>query len=352
MTDEQFLGLIDSPPDERDWPLAGAIADNPTPTESRYAPTRWPHYPKVDNQLLLASTQSACVAFSGATTRLITEKLADGKDTHFNQPELYKQCKLIDGVPNQPGTFIRAALQVLKNRGALLNHTDGTAITPSVYMPISGYVGVDYTQLSEIKKAIYYLGHCWAAIRWYGNWNPSHNPPAVMPKPGTYKTSHAIVFDAWDDSMVTWAGKGAVRFHNSFNGVWADQGDGWLPYQLIKSVVTEAWATFDVQEAAPPPPPPATPTDTAIGGDMPTLAKNLTGYTASVTANTNVRSGPTRSASVIRLTKVPEPWTLVGEVHGELVAGSDLWMLRFSDAGDPEYVHSSTLVAAPKAPCT
>lgn len=356
LTDPTELGLLDSPPDDRDWPLQGAIADNPVPTDRRFSSGAWPHAGPPDNQLLRDATHSACVAFSGCKTRVVTEQLVNGRSRHYDQLELYRRCKEIDGVPDHPGTYIRVAAQILRDRGARLNNVDGTAVSPDAYERISGYVRVE-TLLSEIKKAIYYLGHCWVAVRWYRNWNPSANPPAVMPKPGTYATGHGIVFVEWDDDLPTWAGKGALRFENSFAKGWAVAGDGWLPYQVLPTVLREAWATFAMPDEPTEPTQPTEPTEPASGDptedDMPAISSYLPGYTATIgkAEPARVREAPTLAGKVIRTTSTPEAWTIVGLVNGDKPQGetSDQWVARHA-GGRWEYTHSSNVPTAPQAP--
>ena len=83
---------------------------------------------------------------------------------------------------------------------------------------------------------------------------------------------------------------------------------------------------------------------------MYTLVLNLTGYSVVVKAKTNVRLTPDRSQAPLRLLASPEKWAVVGWVKGELVSGSDQWLMRYGNAGTVEFVHSSTLAGDPVAP--
>lgn len=97
-------------------------------------------------------------------------------------------------------------------------------------------------------------------------------------------------------------------------------------------------------------PPPTAGTPPISEDQMLTLTKDLTGYAATVKNNTNVRPAPDRGAAPIRTTTAPEAWTVAGFVKGEDVGGSDQWLMRFGPAGQPEYVHSSTMAGAPTPP--
>lgn len=149
-------------------------------------------------------------------------------------------------------------------------------------------------------------------------------------------------------------------------GGWSYPNGTGAGYQRIplKELLQFAWRTPDgavycgiwlkgAAVPAPAEPPPVEPTTPPPTEDpVLFLATNLTGYSATVKANTNVRPTPDRSGAPIRLLTATETWIVVGFVKGELVSGSDQWLMRYSDAGEPEFVHSSTLAGAPAAPVT
>lgn len=78
------------------------------------------------------------------------------------------------------------------------------------------------------------------------------------------------------------------------------------------------------------------------------LTKYLPLYAATIAKGFNVRTAPSTSGSVIRLTAGPESWTLLGVAKGESVNGSADWYVRVNGLAF-EFVHSSGVsgVAAP-----
>lgn len=238
------FGLVESPPDPNDWTLNNVLAgtiDLPT----HYYTGPWP----VNNQFNDPSTYSMCVGYSNATGRTVGEKKAENLSVIFDPIDLYDQCKKIDGTPaGTPGTYIRAAMQVMKDKGALAKTVNGSVPYERTRMPIAAYVALDPHNLTDIKTAIKSFGASVIGIKWYKNWNRSGGMGgrAIFPRPGTYATKHAIIATGWDDSKATWAANpGALKLQNSGGKAWGVNGEAWLPYKLIGTEVFEAWQTVD-----------------------------------------------------------------------------------------------------------
>jgi len=71
---------------------------------------------------------------------------------------------------------------------------------------------------------------------------------------------------------------------------------------------------------------------------MPAISVYQPGYTTTVETESNVRTGPSTSAKVIRKTAAPEAWVIVGQVAGETVNGEKSWTVRWNSGW--EYTHA------------
>lgn len=62
--------------------------------------------------------EGTCVSFASATGMKEYQELLDyGKLIELSPRFIYSECKKVDGMPDEEGTTIRAAMQVLENKG-------------------------------------------------------------------------------------------------------------------------------------------------------------------------------------------------------------------------------------------
>jgi len=211
--------LLPSPLDLRDVKASdvlGAVstAENPTP-DSVFCP-----------YVLTQKNQGSlpiCVGESGATINEY-EKRRQGIAVEFDAEWLYNECKKIDGLPaGTPGTYFRAVLSVLKNKGA--KPTGGSDADAANYK-IGGYVHVE-PNFDAIKRAIWKWGAVLMGFRVYtgGSWNTS---PIKIPPGSQSYSGHATVGKAFNLIF--------IRGQNSFGADWGDHGDfdmpeSYLPYE-------------------------------------------------------------------------------------------------------------------------
>ena len=243
-------GMLPSPPDERDYPLA-AIAD----------PVALPPAVRMDDLIPFTMDQGqcgTCVAFSGAQ---VGNVFADCKDA---LPEkglsplfLYIRCKQEDGIPEQEGTYLRVALKVMQKDGiapekvlpysrlpqdACLLFPEVTAahITAAQDYRIKAYARL-YT-VGEMKQALAAGKLIMAGVLVTDSFLSPVD--GVVPLPwGKVLGGHAIVFCGYDDA------KKAFRMVNSWGKSWGEEGFGWLPYAFCEwesdlgmEALMEAWA--------------------------------------------------------------------------------------------------------------
>ncbi|MCX6724261.1 MAG: peptidoglycan-binding protein [Candidatus Staskawiczbacteria bacterium] len=212
-------GFISSPPDFRDVKASDILGDvstaeNPTPDN-----VSCPYVLTQKNQGLLP----ICVGESGATINEY-EKRRQEIAVEFDGQWLYDECKKIDGLPaGTQGTYFRAVLSVLKNKGA--KPVGGKEEDAGNYK-IAGYVQVE-PNFDAIKRAIWKWGTVLMGFRVYtgGSWNAS---PIKIPSGSKVSGGHATVGKAFTKEF--------IRGQNSFGAGWGSNGDfdfgsEFLPYE-------------------------------------------------------------------------------------------------------------------------
>jgi hypothetical protein len=284
------LGRIPSPPDPRDHSLALHAPDVAAATPpGSYAP----HYLWT---VLDQGDTPRCVGYSGALGRQIESMLEAHEALLFDADDLYAECKKIDGIPTEDGTYIRVACQVLHNEGGLVEqvlagltpaqlrarlarraaseaealegaaaavvadlsaaiadlvdwleathrHRATAAVPPPIVvagsrLKISAYSRLD--TLTEVKQAIAAYGDAWIGSPWANSWfRPAADgtlPPADQPAGG-----HAYKLVGFDDD------RSAFLLQNSWGERWGLLGHAWMPYSYVlieQNADWEAWETF------------------------------------------------------------------------------------------------------------
>ena len=222
------LGRIPSPPDTRDHPFTRYVAA---------APIRPPSVPVHRYVSMDQGPTPKCVAYSSAIGRTFSEMRDEKRILTFDAPELYARCKEEDGSPNEDGTVIRVALEILRRRGQkVLASKVSTEV--GKFKPIAAYARL--ASLEEIKTAIYLKGSVWAGSEWPNSWfRPMKN--GTLPPPDFSAGGHAYTYIAYNDK------KGALAIQNSWGIAWGLKGIAWVPYEYITfDNDYEAWYTTDV----------------------------------------------------------------------------------------------------------
>ena len=167
-------GWIKDPVDHRDV-LLESIFDSSVEIPEEY---KLPFKMDVKSQ----GGKPHCVGYSCATIKEFLEQ-KEGNNIEFDGDWIYKQCKKIDNYSG-PGTYFRAGLKVLLNKGAMpVGGGD-----PAKYR-IGGYTTVG-TTFESIKEAIYRSGPVLVGFRGSNKgWKDEHIRPPVA---GERVWGHAV----------------------------------------------------------------------------------------------------------------------------------------------------------------
>lgn len=216
------LVLEPSPVDFRDKPAEAVVSqilgETPIPSEFELAPLKQ----KDQGQF------PRCVGYSDSTVKENKER-ESGNNIEIDPIWLYDECKKIDGMPDFPGTFLRTAMLVLKNVGALPVGGDPNDAKLIASNRIAGFVRVETTP-DAIKRAIYTLGAVLMGFRGSnGGWATAMIRPPIA---GEEQWGHAVAGIGYRVDIL-------AKGQNSWGEDWGDNGKFYVPlnYQPF-----EAWA--------------------------------------------------------------------------------------------------------------
>ncbi len=165
---------------------------------------------------------------------------------------LYQKCKERDGIPDQEGTYIKTALEVLIELGVCeetywpyVAHNTGSP-KPGAEENASRYKIKAYARLDSLetmKRSLVVNGPCVAGVAVYNNWSTQEVwSSGKIPMPGNspLRGGHAICIVGYDDETEMF------KFKNSWNTGWGDKGYGYLPYEYMELADSEAWSATDL----------------------------------------------------------------------------------------------------------
>lgn len=245
--------IFPSPPDPRDYTLSSSPLVSQVSAEN----AKLPYPPFTINQ----GSEPECV---GATIAGIfnaffnaSNKMPEGG---FSWSWLYKKCKAEDGIPNDPGTYLRVALKIAQKDGLCPEKfcpsgrgIKNTVLTDAMAKEAAKYKIKAYYQLKgleEIKNAI--ASGMYVAI---GTMVTSHNwvdnikeNKGHLNKPhGFILGGHATFLLSFDDLHKFANLSGYHEGQNSWGPDWANNGRYYMPYEYQKwpmSVDFPEWLTF------------------------------------------------------------------------------------------------------------
>jgi C1A family cysteine protease len=254
-TREFPLGVIldkipPTPPELEKDHLPDELARNLPPSASLI-----PQLPIVRDQ----EQRGTCVAFSALSSY---ERV--GND--FSEQFVYAICKQRDGIPNQPGTWLRIAYPVVRDVGVCTETTwpyvgdsiagnEGQNPPPaSAVSECSAYkrsfTQVDPKDISRFKAAIAEGQVISFSIpvfdSWYRNISVQETGDIIMPLPGEpVQGGHAMALVGYADDLA-YPGGGRFELRNSWGEGWAwnsslGSGYGTIPYQYIAGFGKEAF---------------------------------------------------------------------------------------------------------------
>jgi C1A family cysteine protease len=247
--DREFkLGCKKDERDDRDYLMRAYLPVVKLPNRADFTSQMTP----VRNQ----GDEGTCVAFSTVAGMKEYQEQLDWKRYMELSPRyLYSLCKKIDGHPDEEGTQIRYAMQVLKQSGVCEekywpyqpHQTDkpkaGSDKDAAKFKELSYARLLD---LDEIKLCLAAKGPCVIGIVCYSGIMKTKTGKVPMPKDGEKPIGgHAICVVGYDDA------KKLLKFKNSWTEQWGDRGYGYLPYAYVEKYMMDAWSSVDIKDATP-----------------------------------------------------------------------------------------------------
>jgi len=242
------LGCKKDPRDLRDIPMSLVLPPITIPKGVDYTSKMSP----VRDQ----KNEGTCVAFASVVGVKEYEDRKEYKKTIELSPRyLYSQCKQIDDIPDEEGTYPRVAMKVLLKYGVCPesfwpyrpyqtnDHKPGADKNAKTYR-IQAYARLK--SVTEMKRSLVINGPFLAGVEVYDCWfTPKAQKTGLilMPKPDDeLQGGHAICVVGYDDS------RKLFKFKNSWSKKWADKGYGYLPYDYITKYCQDAWSATDLIE--------------------------------------------------------------------------------------------------------
>lgn len=234
MTDPQQFGLgyVKDEQDARDSTWRCAVLTQAIPLPKRVIRK---YLGKVLNQGELPH----CVAYSSASLKMHQERYEQKKYLQFDPSWLYTECKKVDGIPNEDGTYLRTALQILSDVGYKTASGDA-------YFKVGQYFRLE--SVRQIKEALFIIGPVLFGITVdSGIYNPGKRGMLPEPNDDTYG-GHAMEIVGYDDEIETTKGRGAFLIKNSWGTSYGNKGYCWMPYSHFSHYDGwDAWRTLDVK---------------------------------------------------------------------------------------------------------
>ena len=200
--------------------------------------------------------EGTCVGFSTTVGMKEYQEKIDYKKTVELSPRfLYNECKKLDGHPDQEGTEIRVAMQVLKDYGVCMEQLwpyvagdhgspDSVQLKDAAKNKELSYARI--LDLDEVKLTLATKGPCVIGIVCFSGIMQTKTGRVPMPKAGERALGgHAICPVGYDD------GTKLLKFKNSWSAAWGDKGYGYLPYAYIQKYMMDAWSAVDIIDASP-----------------------------------------------------------------------------------------------------
>jgi len=156
---------------------------------------------------------------------------------------------LIDGIPNEEGTFIRCAMKVLQDTGVCLESCRKYAVSGNVppcsavnaqreLFKIKTYASVE-ADFDEVKRAIYLFGGVTAGF--WTNLSWSRTQSGIIQPLGKNKRrgGHCVWLMGWTLTYII--------FKNSWGPAWGDMGYGYLTREYIESEMISGFTAVDTE---------------------------------------------------------------------------------------------------------
>ena len=242
------LGCIKDKFDDRDYLMRAYLPVMKLPKKIDYTKKLSPVRDQGD--------EGTCVSFAVATGMKEYQELLDYEKLVELSPRfVYRECKKIDGMPQEEGTTIRASMQVLENKGVCQEKfwpyqphqkdkpKKGAAVNAKKFC-IMTYARI--LNLNELRLTLANKGPCVIGVEVFEGMMETKT--GLVPMPAKNESSlggHAICPVGYDDK------KKVVKFKNSWSAQWGQKGYGFLPYAYIERYMIDAWSSVDIDDPNP-----------------------------------------------------------------------------------------------------
>ena len=242
------LGCIKDKLDERDYLMRPYLPVIRIPGKADWTPKMSP----VRDQ----GNEGTCVSFASASGMKEYQEQLDYQRLVLLSPRfVYSECKKIDGMPDEEGTTIRAAMKVLKDKGVCQerfwpyfphqkNKAKAGAIPNAKKFRIMTYARI--LDLNELRMSLASKGPCVIGVKVFEGMMKTRTGVVPMPKKSEYSLGgHAISPVGYDDK------KKLIKFKNSWSVEWGAKGYRFLPYAYIERYMMDAWSSVDIEDPNP-----------------------------------------------------------------------------------------------------
>jgi Putative peptidoglycan binding domain len=241
MTEAPFgLGGVPRTKDPRDFDLGAYQPPVPIPTTFMQDWSQLPVY--------MQGTFGTCGAHGGAFVDSVLQTIKRGSPQPLAPKYLWKQIKLIDGIPLEEGTTLTAVLKSLTNTGdchetlcpnildaTIEEYSNPATLTPAMKSDayqndIENYAFIDNPTWYQIRQAIY-QNKVVAALVDCGDgwWTPSWKESDILPlKLGNKVGGHFVALHSYDEQY--------IYFRNSWSSAWGRNGDGYFDISYLPHI--------------------------------------------------------------------------------------------------------------------
>jgi len=245
-----FTGLLPDPTDDRDFMMASYLP--PEPDLDPLPPTyEIPYLSPVRDQ----GSKGACVAFGSVcgmkesqeswSANMIDQGIS--LSPNLSPLFIYQLCKLIDGIPDQEGTFIRVAMKILQSTGVCFEkcckYATSGHVTPcpdwkkqADHYKIKTYAKVE-ADFEAVKRAIFQFGGVTAGFYTNLSWSRTQSGIINYLGKGKRRGGHCVFLVSWDSKY--------IKFKNSWGPNWGDNGYGYITKEYLESEMISAYTAID-----------------------------------------------------------------------------------------------------------
>jgi Papain family cysteine protease len=192
-----------------------------------------------------------CVAYTSTSSKNRQERIETGvfkfgaTEIEYAPGEnpaaewLYAECKKIDGIPNEDGTYARAALTVLSKKG--LPAADGKSYKIGAYSRC--------TSVNQIMEAVQYHGPVLLGMAVDTGWYKPVNGRIPAPNQDVIG-GHEILVVGYRDKTTLPVENQGLWIKNSWGSSWGAKGYARLPFSHLETYSDwDAWLVDDTSNS-------------------------------------------------------------------------------------------------------